>query len=442
VRRFEVPPPRRVYRVSELLAEVSEALSTAWRQISVAGEACEVRAYPSGHVYFSLKDETGKLSAVIWRSDAARMKFRLEDGMEIVAFGTLSLYAARGQFQIQVQAIEPVGAGALQLAFEQLKRKLAAEGLFDAARKKPLPFLPRRIGIVTSPQGAALRDILNVLARRHPNLAITIFPARVQGEGAAAEISEGIEALNRRPDLDVIIVARGGGSAEDLAAFNDERVARTLAASRLPTISAVGHETDWTIADYVADLRAPTPSAAAEMVVGVKEEISRRVEHSRRSLLEIARRRLAELRHRLFVSRRAEPLVEFPHLLLRRRDRFDAARESLRAAIARRPEAYRNRLSLSVERLAGIRRLLSLEARRRFFAAAGRLRALDPLSILQRGYAVVEVEGRGGPLTDAANVSPGDELHIRLWRGRIRARTVGVDADASPGEDSERKEAG
>lgn len=445
---------RRVYRVSELLAEVSEALSTGWRQISVVGEAAEVRAYPSGHVYFSLKDETGKIPAVIWRSDAARMKFRLEEGMEIVATGTLSLYAARGQFQIQVQAVEPVGVGALQLAFEQLKRKLAAEGLFEASRKRPLPFLPRRLGLVTSPRGAALRDILKVLERRHPDLSITIFPVRVQGAGAAEEIADGIDFFSRRGLFDVLIVARGGGSAEDLAAFNDEKVARALAASRVPTISAVGHETDWTIADYVADLRAPTPSAAAEMVIGVKEEIVSRLARSRRSLLEISRRRLAELRNRLLVSLRAEAFVQFSSRLERRRDRFEAALGALREAAARRPAAYRLRLSSARQELAGIPGLLSLEAKKEralrlrsslreraqrrlagargsFLAAAEKLSALDPFSVLHRGFALVHVEGRAEPLTDARTVAAGDSLRILLARGMLKAAVQEV-TDASP----------
>jgi len=336
--------PRPIYRVSQLLAEVSTALSTGWRRVAVAGEACEVRRYPSGHVYFGLKDETAKLSAVMWRSDALRVPFRIEEGMEIVVTGTLSIYPARGQFQIQVSDVKPVGAGALALAFEQLKKKLGAEGLFDEARKRPLPFLPKRIGIVTSPQGAAIRDILTVLKRRHPNLQITLFPARVQGDGAAEELADAIRALNRIGCFDVIIVTRGGGSAEDLSSFNDERLVRALAASAIPTISAVGHETDWTLCDFVADRRDPTPSAAAERVVGVQEEIRRRVAQARRSLSQMAQRRTAELRGRVAQARRAESLVRFPFTLMRKRDRLDAAVEALRAAaLARQLAALRPR---------------------------------------------------------------------------------------------------
>jgi exodeoxyribonuclease VII large subunit len=434
----------RVYWVSELLAEVSSALSSGWRRIAVAGEACEVKHSTPGHIYFSLKDETAKLSAVMWRSDAIRLPFRLEEGMEIVVTGTLTLYAARGQFQIQVAAIQPVGVGALQLAFEQLKRRLAAEGLFESARKRKLPFLPRRIGIVTSPSGAAIRDILHVLKRRHPDLAITIFPARVQGEGAALELVEGIEYFSRRPGFDVLLLTRGGGSAEDLAPFNDERLARALAASRIATISAVGHETDWTIVDYVADLRAPTPSAAAEMMVGVKQDISRRVAHSGRTILQIARRRLAEMRSRLLSAARSEAFAQFPLLVQRRFDRVAAARDGLESAIARAPEACRARLDQARLILAAFRRWLRVDLQRetilrlrerlaarmdqRTAAARGsarraaeKLAALNPFSILNRGYAVVFAENRATPLTDPRQVRVGEDLRIRLARGSLAA---------------------
>jgi len=432
-----------VYGVSQLLAEVSTALSNGWRRVAVAGQACEVRRYASGHVYFSLKDATAKLPAVLWRTDALRLPFELEEGMEVVATGTLCLYAARGQFQMQVLALQPVGVGAMQLALDQLKRRLAAEGLFDADRKRALPFLPRRIGIVTSPQGAAIRDILNVLRRRHRDLHLTIFPARVQGEGSVSQIVEGLRALARM-GCDVIVLARGGGSAEDLAAFNDERLARAIAASPVPTVSAVGHETDSTNAHFVADLRAPTPSAAAELVVGVKEEIVRRVAQARRGLALLARRRLADARGRVGRAAGAEALVRFRYVLLRRRDRFDAAREAILDLVASRPRALAGRLARAAEGLAGVRRLLQIGRRRdsarrldaalrigmrgstaaaraRLAAAAGRLRALDPLAILSRGYAVVYPEGSAVPVRDAESVSAGDRLRIRVARGEIRA---------------------
>jgi len=440
----EFPFAAPVYTVSQLLAEVSTALSAGWRRVAVAGQACEVRRYPSGHVYFSLKDETGKLPSVLWRSDAIRLPFELEEGMDVVVTGTLCLYAARGQFQIQVSGVQPIGVGAMQIALEQLKRKLAAEGLFDADRKRAVPALPRRVGIVTSLQGAAIRDILNVLKRRHPDLWVTIFPARVQGEGAVEQLVEGLRALARL-GCDVVVLARGGGSAEDLAAFNDERLARAFAASPVPTISAIGHETDWTLVDFVADLRAPTPSAAAELVVGAREEISRRVSHALRSLGQLSRRRLAEARDRLSAATRAESLVRFRYLLLRRRDRFEAARDALAEKIAERPRLYAERLRRAAAGLSSPDRLLGIDARRarverraeallqvarrkaaaarsRFEGEAGRLRALDPLAILSRGYAVVYRESAPvAPLTDAAKSAPGERLRIRLARGEIRA---------------------
>ena len=440
----EFPFAARVYSVSQLVAEVSGALSIGWRRISVAGQACEVRRYPSGHVYFALKDETAKLSAILWRSDALRLPFALEEGMQVVATGTLGVYPARGQFQMQVSTLQPVGVGAMQVALEQLKRKLEAEGLFDADRKRPLPFLPRRVGVVTSPQGAAIRDIVNVLKRRHPDLRVTIFPARVQGEGAVLQMMEGLRALPRL-GCDVVVLARGGGSAEDLAAFNDERLARALASCPVPTISAVGHETDWTLVDFVADVRAATPSAAAEIVVGAKEEIVRRVGQARRGLAQLCRRKVAEVRERLSSAVRAESLVRFRYALLRRRDRFDAAREALDAIVSSRPAELGRRAAGARARLFAASRLLRLErrsgdaerlgrsiaekmrmrlaARRaRRGSGAGRLRALDPLAILARGYAVVYREGApGSPLTDAAAVRAGERLKIRLARGGIGA---------------------
>ncbi len=336
---------------------------------------------------------------VLWRSDAVRLPFRLEEGMQIVATGTLGIYSARGQFQIQVSDIQPIGAGALAIAFEQLRKKLAEEGLFDEARKRALPSLPKRIGMVTSPDGAAVRDILSILKRRHPNLHITIFPARVQGEGAAAEVAEGVRVLNRLARFDVIIVARGGGSAEDLAAFNDERLVRVLAASAIPTISAIGHETDWTLCDYVADLRAPTPSAAAELVIGVQEEISRRLALARRSLFQTARRRTSELRARVSQARRAEALVRFPYVLMRRRDRVESASERLEERMRARMERSRSRLSNSADRMG----------------------ALDPLAVLRRGYAVVYREGSDSPLRSSRGVAPGTPLRVRLADGDLRA---------------------
>jgi exodeoxyribonuclease VII large subunit len=373
--------PRPIYQVSDLLKEVSTALSSGWRRISVAGQACNVRPHRTGHVWFSLKDEKGKLSAVMWQSDAARVPFRLEEGIEVVATGTLCLYAPQGQFQLQVANLSPVGVGSLQLAFEQTRRRLAEEGLFDEARKRPLPALPKRIGIVTSPDGAAIRDILTVLRRRHPNLWITVFPSRVQGDGSALELAEGIRCLSRLPGVDVLILARGGGSAEDLAPFNDERVVRALASSAIPTISAVGHETDWTLCDSAADLRAATPSAAAELVVGVQEQIAARVASARQELVRIARRQILDLRRRIEWS------------VGRLRERMDVRLERTRSRLDR---------------------------------AAEKLGALDPVGVLKRGYAIVYRDGSEAPVRSTAGLTRGTPLRVVLADGGLRVAVTGI----------------
>src|SRR6266581_1563950 len=266
---------RRVYTVSELTASIKTTLEEGFPMMWVEGEISNLRTPGSGHAYFTLKDEGAQISAVLFRGRGRRLRFGLEDGMQVLAFGGLDVYAARGQYQLVVEMMEPKGLGALQLAFEQLKRRLEAEGLFDEGRKRPLPAFPRVIGVVTSPTGAAIRDILNIIGRRFGNLRILIAPVRVQGDEAPGEILQALLNLQEVVELDVIIVGRGGGSIEDLWAFNDERVARAIAGCRVPVISGVGHETDFTIADFVADLRAPTPSAAAELVVQEKLQVAR-----------------------------------------------------------------------------------------------------------------------------------------------------------------------
>jgi len=262
--------PRKIYTVSEITAGVKACLESEFSEISVEGEISNLAAAASGHLYFGLKDKGAQMRCVCFRGKARFLKFQAEDGLQVVASGNLSVYEPRGDYQLIVDFMEPKGFGSLQLAFEQLKARLQAAGLFDAQRKKPLPLLPRCIGIVTSPTGAAIQDILRILRRRHENVQVLIYPTRVQGQGAAAEIAGGIRALNRLSEIDVMIVGRGGGSLEDLWAFNEEIVARAIFESRIPVISAVGHEVDFTIADFVADVRAPTPSAAAELVVSQK----------------------------------------------------------------------------------------------------------------------------------------------------------------------------
>src|SRR6478736_5757434 len=272
------PQPRRVFTVTELTVRVRDLLEQEFFEVWVEGELSNCRVWNTGHLYFTLKDGSSQVRAVIFRSALRYLKFKPADGLRVVARGRVSVYEPKGEYQLVCEHLEPQGLGALQLAFDQLKKRLQDEGLFDAARKRPLPLLPRKIGIVTSLDGAAIRDIIKVLRRRYANAHLIIRPARVQGEGAALEIARGLRSLSRMPGVDVVIVGRGGGSIEDLWAFNEEIVARAIAKCPIPVISAVGHETDVTIADFVADLRAPTPSAAAEIVVGAKDEFCGRID--------------------------------------------------------------------------------------------------------------------------------------------------------------------
>jgi len=291
----------KIYTVSELTRQIKVLIEERFPEVWVEGEISNVRRPGSGHTYFTLKDEGSQLQAVIYRTQGSRMRFDLKDGMQAVARGEVSVYVKGGRYQLAVSEIEPKGLGALQLAFEQLKERLAKEGIFDKSRKKPIPLLPERIGIVTSPTGAAIRDILNVIQRRFSNAGILVSPVRVQGETAAAEITAAIQGFNARSDADVLIVTRGGGSLEDLWAFNEEPVARAIAASNIPVISAVGHEIDYTISDFVADLRVPTPSAAAELVVARESELKDRIAMHRSALVSRINNKIVRLRSRVRV---------------------------------------------------------------------------------------------------------------------------------------------
>jgi exodeoxyribonuclease VII large subunit len=437
------PAPPRPYSVSELLAEVSSVLRSTWRDVSVVGEIGRFDER-GGHGYFVLKDRTATLPGIIFASDLKRVPFRLEPGLEVVVRGALDLYAPQGKFQIRAFAVEPVGRGALQLAFEQLKARLEAEGLFDAARKRPIPKLSRRIAVVTSPSGAVVRDILQVLSRRFDGLAVTIYPVRVQGDLAAAEIAAAIAHLNRRGGFDVLILARGGGSPEDLAPFNDERLARALRASAIPTISGIGHETDVTIADLVADLRAPTPSAAAELVVERKDDLLRRLASGRSVLLRAIRDRLALSRARQRTFARSEGLSGFPRRVGERRAAVSQGRDALVGQLRRRPAEYAARVAAARRQLADFARIAELPRRRdrvanlkallaektgrrlerrraRLSEAAGHLGALSPLAILARGYAVAYPVGSGAPLTAARQVALGEQIRVRLHEGELKA---------------------
>jgi exodeoxyribonuclease VII large subunit len=440
---FDLQSQRKIYSVTELSLELKKLLEKQFPDIWVTGEVSNFRAATSGHFYFTLKDASAQIRAVCFRNQARYLKFKPQDGISVIARGHLSVYEARGEYQLYVDYLEPAGIGALQVAFEQLKAKLAAEGLFDPARKKPLPVLPRAVGVVTSPTGAVIRDILRVLRRRFQNMNVTLYPVKVQGEGAAEEIVAGIKYFNRHPVVDVMIVARGGGSLEDLWAFNEEIVARAIAASKIPVISAVGHETDFTIADFVADLRAPTPSAAAELVVRRKQDLVDELTERARRMVQILRLKLSEAREQFTALRMHRAFQTMLTRLAERGQRVDDVLAALERSIRSRLNAARQdwlRASAGITRydfrhLLGLKRA-ALESRdRRFettfrqFVLARRNRLLQveailkersPLTILNRGYSITR-DAQGRIVRDAAQVAIGDDLSIRLARGELGA---------------------
>lgn len=436
-------PERRILAVSELTSALREVLGSAFPDIWVAGEISGTRLAPSGHYYFTLKDADAQLRCACFRNAARHLSSKPRDGLAVLARGRIDVYPPRGEYQLLVEAIEPQGEGALQMAFERLKKKLEAEGLFAPDRKRPLPFMPRRIGVVTSPSGAAIRDMVHVLSRRFAGLHIRLYPALVQGDGSAEAIVEGIHALGDSGWPELIIVGRGGGSLEDLWSFNEESVARAIAACPVPVVSAVGHETDFTIADFVADLRAPTPSAAAELVVPELRAILERIATQQRKLQQATRYRLANARNRLHEtgadyasavvsSRIAERLQQVDDLDYRLRERSQAflgaalrrthaldvrlGRQDLRLRLAR----LRARMDTAHSRCAEQIRLHLTTARARLKSLESQLHPLSPVSILERGYAIVQTPD-GRLIREATSVSIGDGLAVRLWRGHVRA---------------------
>jgi len=441
-------PERHVYSVSELTSGIRTAIEDRFGQIWLEGEISNCKVWnTTGHMYFTLKDEGAQIKAVMFRTQVRYLRFKPEDGLHVVARGRLGVYEPKGEYQIVCEHMEPHGLGALQLAFEQLKKKLAAQGLFDPARKRPLPALPRRIGIVTSLDGAALRDILKVLRRRAPNASVLIRPARVQGEDAAPDIATGIRMIARVPGVDVIIVGRGGGSIEDLWAFNEERVAKAIAASPVPVVSAVGHETDVTIADFVADLRAPTPSAAAEMVVAAKQEFCNRIDRLGARLRAAARADLEKRRNRVHTLSSRRGLASFTtRLAMRGRHVAEVThqfRAAIRGAIGARARAHRGlrqrleqrdlarrlasihgRLTVAEGRLSGAARLTQHRADARFRTLAGRLETLSPLAVLGRGYAVCWNGSKTAIVRSAASVAPGDAVQVTLAHGELGCQVV------------------
>jgi exodeoxyribonuclease VII large subunit len=449
--KLSLEPERRIFQVNELNAAIGQVFESDFRNIFVAGEISGCKLVSSGHHYFSLKDEKSQIKCVLFKGTARFARFKPQDGMAVIARGNLEVYEARGEYQLIVEMLEPQGAGALQLAFEQLKKKLAQEGLFEGARKKALPKLPRRIGIITSPSGAVIRDILHVLERRFRGLHVRLFPAQVQGEGAVEQICSGLEFFSRSGWADVVVLARGGGSLEDLWTFNEEPVARAIAASKVPIISAIGHETDFTIADFVADRRAPTPSAAAEIVVCTSESLLEQIAGCRAKIVQAIKYRLliggrdlhklgveqsARLIHRR-IAGAAQRLDELEERLRNAQQTTEERRVRRLTEITRRLHAtdlrlrfarIRHRLDLLGRELTKLTQARLWQARARQESLALHLRQLSPLTILERGYAIVE-KPDGKIVRHAEETRQGDPLKVRLHRGELDVSVVATRQD-------------
>jgi len=447
---YQTIPSQKIFTVSELTSKIKGLLEEKFSFIWISGEISNFKIPSSGHYYFSLKDDAAQIQCVMFRGQNRKLKFLPEDGMQVTGFGRIGVYAPRGSYQVIFEYLEPSGYGALQAAFEQLKKKLEAEGLFDEARKRPIPFLPKRILIITSPTGAVVHDIIRVLHRRFENIAISILPVKVQGDEAASLITEAFALANELPDIDLVILARGGGSIEDLAPFNSESVARAIAGSRVPVISAVGHETDFTIADFVADLRAPTPSAAAELAVAVKTELvytlsslKCRMYKGLKKLIENRKMLVEGLKKRLrHPARRINDL----------RLKTDDLCFRMNGAMQRRITSERQRLEMNEKRLFALSpekrvqdaRVHLSDTSRRLFRATSvlvngkrlaflriseHLRALDPEAILARGYSITHSLPHRSIVRDASTVIPGQKLEIVLGRGRLVVLTKKTEND-------------
>jgi exodeoxyribonuclease VII large subunit len=442
---------RRALSVTQLTQKIKGLLESEFRDVWVRGEISNFKRHTSGHWYFTLKDAGAQLQCASFRMQNRLIKFNPEDGLDVFARGRLSVYDQQGKYQLIVEYLEPVGVGSLQLAFEQLKAKLAAEGLFDSARKRKLPLLPRQVGIITSRTGAAIQDMLRILKRRNSGVSILICPVQVQGEGASSQIARAIELMNRRDDLDALIVGRGGGSIEDLWAFNEEAVARAIFASRIPVISAVGHETDFTIADFVADVRAPTPSAAAELVAARRDELVESVIGLRQRLVKAAHFTLTSLRHRVAELQARRGFGQATSLLQQYIQRADDLGHRLHIAVSLSLRAWRERHMRASQRMASLRLREHLAqqrgrveisehklrhalrqrletSRHAFHVVTSKLNALSPLAVLDRGYAIVRGP-TGKILRQASDVARGDQLHVKLAQGRLTCTTLEVNND-------------
>jgi exodeoxyribonuclease VII large subunit len=440
-------PERRIYRLRELSDAIRSTLERGFANIWISGEISSVKLVPSGHCYFTLKDADAQIKCVCWKLAYWRLKFKPKDGVQVLVRGRVDIYEQRSEYQFVVEAIEPQGHGALQLAFDQLKQKLLADGLFETARKRPLPRYPSRIGIVSSRQGAVIRDFIEILSRRFPGLHIRLFPARVQGPGSVEDVCRGLEFFGQTGWAQIAVIARGGGSLEDLWTFNEEAVARAIAASPIPVVSAIGHETDVTIADFVADLRAPTPSAAAEMIVCTRQELLDRIEGCRGQANRAIRFRFAVFTRRLHEQAidRAQALLH--RSLARRTQRVDDGEERLRAAIRKqlgardrtrrlleeqlryfdlRPRLRRDRerLNQASVSVGSVMRLQLNQRRQRFDTLSTKLTQLDPRLVLSRGYAIV-LNQRDAIVREAADAPAGTDVKILLEKDALEARVTG-----------------
>jgi exodeoxyribonuclease VII large subunit len=444
-------PERRIYSLRELSDAIRGTLERGFTNIWISGEISSTRAIPGGHCYFTLKDSEAQIKCVCWKLSYWRLKFKPRDGMQVLVRGRVDIYEQRSEYQFVVETLEPHGYGALQLAFDQLKQKLLLEGFFETARKRPLPRYPRRIGIVSSPKGAVIRDFVEILSRRFPGLHVRLFPARVQGPGSVEDVCRGLDYFGRGPWAQVVVIARGGGSLEDLWTFNEEAVARAIARCGVPVVSAIGHETDVTIADFVADLRTPTPSAAAEMIVCTRQELLDRVAGQRGRAGQLIRFRLATLARRLHEQAIDRAAAVLHRSLARRIQRVDDAEERLRTSARKRLADLgrirrgldarlrffdlrlrfrrdRERMTEATYRAEALVRAGLSRRRQRFEMVAAKLGQLSPRLVLARGYAIVLNES-GEIVKESSKASPGSEIKVLLSTDSLRARVLASEKD-------------
>ena len=422
--------PQKIYTVSEITRLIKLELEKQFPALWIEGEIADFKRAHSGHLYFTLKDEKSALNCVMWRSSAVRVRFELESGLQVICRGQISVYEQRGQYQLYVESIEPKGKGALQLAFEQLKEKLSKEGLFDPGIKKKLPLLPKKVGVVTSPRGAAIIDIIKTLERRFAHLHIVIYPVKVQGEGAGDEIVEGIDYLGSLEDMDVIIVGRGGGSLEDLWAFNEEKVARAIFRCPIPLISAVGHEIDFTIADFVADIRASTPSAAAEMVIDKEQSFLERIENLEKRISHHIRFMIQEKRHEVTNLVHHQAFQNFKvrlFNLVQQVDEYETRARNVIQTLVQRIVQSKSRVDLSQEKMSSAVKRILQDLQGKWERLSAELDNLSPLNILKKGYTLCWKDARPRLVQKSGEVDEGDEMIVSFFKGEFTAQVKNID---------------